>query len=170
MGLYKIYFQIFKKKIQFLDSIRSRDRKITDPATGEFITIRWQKIIMRPVMIEQFFKAFPAIDINDHYRQGMLELERHWLTQSWWIRIFTTMFGLIIVNCYFAALTEHEDNAQLQEQINMPDFLQFCGKLAYKMIFNPLREQADRQRRQRAADNAAHGAAGEQVRLRKYFL
>jgi hypothetical protein len=43
---------------------------------------------MQPNAIHEFFKYFAAIDINDHLRQGILAIERQWMTRRWWMRIF----------------------------------------------------------------------------------
>jgi hypothetical protein len=121
-------------------------------------------------MIEQFFSAFPAIDVNDHLRQGILELERQWLTQSWWVRIFTTMLGVSIVGSFLASSSEYVDNAQLFGQINMPDFLDFAGQLAHAMIFNPMRvDYLANARGQRVAGQQEARANFVEVRFHSSF-
>ena len=152
------------------DSVRRRTKKIVDPGSGEFITINYTKNVIRPVMIEQFFSAFPAIDVNDHLRQGILELERQWLTQSWWVRIFTTMLGVSIVGSFLASSSEYVDNAQLFGQINMPDFLDFAGQLAHAMIFNPMRvDYLANARGQRVAGQQEARANFVEVRFHSSF-
>ena len=109
------------------DSERTRSKKIVDPDTGLHETIDFIKRIKRPDFIKQFFAAFPAIDVADHYRQGVLELERSWNTRRWWIRLFTTILGVIFCNTFFAwRLTSPNEI-----------FLDFLGKLAYELVNNP---------------------------------
>ena len=54
----------------------------------------------RPVVIEMFFRHFAAIDIHDHLRQGLLQIERAWKTNTWEHRIFGTMLGIIVTNAF----------------------------------------------------------------------
>ena len=135
------------------DCERRRKQKVTDPLTGLYETIDFVKRIKRPDFVKKIFDAFPPIDINDHYRQGILELERSWLTVRWWIRIFTTLLGVIVVNCYFAFRCEQR-RRQLFRGEESIDFINFIGKLAYELIFNPFVPQnvADNIRR-RHEDN-----------------
>lgn len=37
----------------------------------------------RPMVVKDYFDAFPIIDIHDHYRQGTLAIERKWHTETW---------------------------------------------------------------------------------------
>ena len=60
--------------------IRRRHRKIVVNET--YATQVINKEIKWPEAIRQFFPYFEAIDIHDHYRQGILEMERNWLTKK----------------------------------------------------------------------------------------
>jgi hypothetical protein len=137
------------------DSIRSRSRRETDVSTGQYINVEYNKVVKRPNIVAEYFDAFPTIDIHDHYRQGTLELERHWLTKTWWVRLFTTLYGVIIVNCFFLARLEYRSNPLNTGREQPPDFIDFAGKLAYALIFNPLIPRnihAGRHRRSRDED------------------
>ena len=54
----------------------------------------YYKEVKRPAVVEQYFDGANAIDIHNHLRQGGLELERHWQTQTWWHRNFATIIGI----------------------------------------------------------------------------
>ena len=134
------------------DSRRKRKKVVTDPVTGFNETIDYEKLIKRPDFIKKFFDAFAAIDINDHYRQGILEMERNWLTSKWWVRIFTTITAIVFVNCYFAYKLEYlERNAFIADEEGLMDLTSFLGKLAHGLIFNAGSE-VGRRLRQRDRD------------------
>lgn len=69
---------------------------------GKWETKTYTKSTNRPQVIVDLFEHFSAIDVHDHYRQGILECERNFPTKTWWIRIFTTIMGMIYTDCYFA--------------------------------------------------------------------
>jgi hypothetical protein len=144
--------------------IKERHKKVF--LNGEVITQKQQRHVPRPNAIEQFFRYFSVIDVHDHLRQGSLNLEEGWRTQTWWHRIFATMLGVIITDCFMAYRYE-------RKMIGAPegiDFNRFLGRLAYELIFNVhleddtiTRQQAAQElaatRIQAAAENAEHTLA-----------
>jgi len=114
---------------------------------------RWEKEVYfknvpRPSIIKELFDAFSAIDVHDHLRQGSLEMEREWKTQSWVLRIFATVLGMITVNAFNAYIYMMEHNGpQL-------DFNKFLGKLSYELIFNKFLLEEERVLRMRGAGAA----------------
>lgn len=58
--------------------------------------------IPRPLVVETYFKNANSIDVHDHYRQGGLELERHWRTHKWVHRAFATVLGMVETDAYLA--------------------------------------------------------------------
>lgn len=115
------------------NSVRRRHRKII--VDGSYSTEARRIEIKWPEAIRQFFQHFGAIDVHDHYRQGILGMERTWLTKKWWIRLFTTILGVIFVNSYFAyRLLYKRSNHDSTEGIE--SFDEFLGHLAYELIFN----------------------------------
>jgi hypothetical protein len=112
-------------------SIRPRQR--IDLQDGEFVTVSYEKTVPRPKMVEDFFATFSNIDVHDHYRQGSLEMERHWITRNWTHRIFTTIFGICIVDAFLA----HRFEKNINNDAPM-DFTAFCGQLSRELIENPL--------------------------------
>jgi hypothetical protein len=71
------------------------------------------------------------VDIHDHLRQGSLRLKISWLTKTWWHRLFSTVFGIIVTDCFFA-------HKLLMSRAHQPvmTFPDFVDKLAYQLIFN----------------------------------
>lgn len=115
-------------------SIRSRHKKMV--VDGSYVTEHRTINIPRPVMVEQFFRHFAAIDIHDHYRQGVLEMERTWHTKTWWHRIFATVWSITIVNTYFGYRLDYKRDHDNSDD-GMDSFHDFLGKLAHQLIFNP---------------------------------
>ena len=95
--------------------------------------------LVAPVIVENVFNVFSAIDVNDHIRQGILELECYWQTNSWWVIILTTMIGTSVSGACLASVNERRQNPNIQNAGPQLDFINFAGKVAYRMIFNPLR-------------------------------
>lgn len=115
------------------DSIRRRTATVVDETSGLFQTVNKDKTVMQPNVIQEFFKYFGAIDINDHLRPGILAIERQWMTKKWWVRIFQTMLGIIIVDSYLAYRLEY-----LERNENNPDqcldFISFVNILCKELI------------------------------------
>ena len=135
-------------------SIRQRKRKILD-ANGYYTTERYTREIPRSDAVEKFYRYFPTIDINDRYRQGTLALELYWITDDYWVRIFITLFGVIITNAYFSYRLEYRERNHGSDQGIIP-FIHWAGKLVHKLIFNryrvgnnPIAEAARRRRLER---------------------
>lgn len=88
----------------------------------------------RPTVLNQLFKHFGKIDLHDRYRQGKLQLEVEWETRKWWHRIFSTMLGIIVTDCYLAY--QYEYNTYHEEEPNKQlTYIEFLGELAYCLIF-----------------------------------
>jgi hypothetical protein len=81
--------------------------------------------IPRPAMIELFYKCFSAIDVNDHIRQGLLAIERTWVTNSWATSLFGTLFGVAITKAY--CLHKFESKAANRDHLEFYDFIDRLG-------------------------------------------
>jgi len=55
-----------------------------------------------PSIIEHYRACTGGIDHHNLLRQDLLGMERNFHTHSWWIRFFTTMLSMIIVNAFLA--------------------------------------------------------------------
>jgi hypothetical protein len=109
-------------------------RHILNIDGGRRETIRGTINVPRPKVVEMMFDSFSTIDVHDHYRQGSLAMEESWQTRTWWHRVFSSIFGIIITDAYFAYRLEFRRfySRELEE---FPDFQSFIGRLAHQMIF-----------------------------------
>ena len=124
-------------------SRRKRHRSVL--RDGVWVKQRYEKVVKRPAIVKELFDAFSAIDVHDHLRQGLLEIERQWITRDWVLRLFGTVLGIIIVNAF---------NAYLYMDPGGLDFNTFLGNLAYQLIFNKFFTANERVLRPRAEDDA----------------
>ena len=71
-------------------------------------------------IVKCYFEAANSIDIHNHYRQYLLRLEEIWQTKDWWVRIFQTVLGMIVVNSFLAFIffSENESKPTLKEFVN----------------------------------------------------
>jgi Transposase IS4 len=59
------------------------------------------KVVKRPAVISSYYQAANAIDRHNQLRQGILEYETLWHTQSPWFRLITTLvFGMTLTDAY----------------------------------------------------------------------
>jgi hypothetical protein len=125
------------------DSVRKRARLDDDGRTRHF-----EVRVPRPNIVKMFFEGFNAVDTNDQYRQGILQLEENWKTHKWATRTFTTVLGVIFVNSHLAMkLTREYDGGQQQ-----PTFKQDVDEFAHRLIFNPYLQDEVRGLRNRGGD------------------
>lgn len=111
-------------------SVRKRHKIVV--IDGEETTIRRDKLIKRPKMIEDFFEFFSVIDVHDHLRQGSLRMEEAWKTKNWVHRLFATMFGIILTDCYLA-YNLHNTHSSSATRVSYAIFL---GRLCKQMCEN----------------------------------
>ena len=71
-------------------------------------------------IVNFYFEAANSIDIHNHYCQYLLRLEEIWQTKDWWVRIFQTVLGMIVVNSFlaFVLFSENESKPTLKEFVN----------------------------------------------------
>jgi hypothetical protein len=118
------------------------------------------KTTPRCKMMELLFDDFSVIDIENHRREGVLRVEKYWLTKCWWKRCFATVgLGMCVVDAYLLYQCEwHEFN----EDGEVPDFLDYAGELAYSLINNIYLNNVP-QLRQRQQPDVQHVAERQQV-------
>lgn len=117
-------------------SKRIRHRVIADE-NNVLTTERYILEVKRPMVVEQLFSVFSAVDIADHYRQGSLSLETSWKTKCWYIRVFATVLGIIFTDCYLAYVLEYKEH-HFGLTTECKDFHTFLDELAYQLIHNVL--------------------------------
>lgn len=108
---------------------RVRHRLESNAETGLVEQTRVTYETPRNYMIATFFDAFPAVDISDHYRQGILALESNWQTKRYHTRVFATVLGIVFTNAFLGYKYERGAN-------DSSDFRTFLGKLAHALINN----------------------------------
>ena len=110
---------------------------IADDDDGRPATQWYIKETPRPNMMQLYFDHFNCIDVHDHRRQGVFQIEKYWLTKTWWHRIFATVgIGMCMVDAYLAYRMEFM-NVQPDNAVDdMDDFMTFAGKVIYALIFN----------------------------------
>jgi hypothetical protein len=101
-----------------------------EPETGHYV-----ENIARPRVIFELFTHFASIDIHNHMRQGVLNMERYWPTKSWWMRVFCTVLGIIVVNAYGMYKYEYKF-ARGGSDKDIKSFHNFVDELAYDLIHN----------------------------------
>lgn len=60
------------------------------------------RLVPRPTVIGDYFKASNTIDCHNEMRQFFLKLEKHWITTDGFFRIITTFFGITITDAWNA--------------------------------------------------------------------
>jgi len=120
-------------------SIRTRHRKGMDTIRQVELTQRYEISVQRPYFIELLYKYFSCVDIHDHYRQGSLALHNVWKTKTWWHRLFSTIFGMLVVDSFYYYLYQCKYKSVADNKIlNFPAFL---DNIAYNLIFNKFKQQ-----------------------------
>ena len=56
--------------------------------------------IPRPQVISKYFSNSNIIDIFNQARQFDLRLEKHWVTEDGFFRLVTTLFGIVLTDCW----------------------------------------------------------------------
>lgn len=98
--------------------------------------------VRRPKVIDEGMKYFGAVDLNDRYRQGYLNMESSWATKRLWVRIFTTILGICFTDAYLAYnLETQRANFSGNKDFDKLHYKGFLGKLAHQLILNKLDEE-----------------------------
>ena len=78
------------------------------------------------------------MDLHNQARQSELRLEKHWVTQTGYFRLLTTLFGMVVTDCW-KAYRHHLPARHPHKQI---EILAFGNKLAKDMLDNGFARQA----------------------------
>jgi len=114
------------------DKIITRHKTIE--RNGKFETSERTYNIKQPQMVKLLFERFGAVDSHNQLRQGILELEREWLTHHWFQRVFATMFGIIVTDAYYAYKYDNPSPNPIGDE--PLHFSKFIDVLAYELIHN----------------------------------
>lgn len=80
-----------------------------------------------PHVAKLFYQHAPKIDRHNFYRQYVLAMEESWKTHRWEVRVFTTLFAMVVVNAFYAFLAERFPPAFFFDKA--PDFQTFVLSL-----------------------------------------
>ncbi len=87
--------------------------------------------LWKTLVLESFFQHFSCINVHDHLRHESLKLEESWKTRNWWHRIFATVLGVIVTDCYYAYKM-----TMTRSHLAAVPFANFIEMLAHQLIFN----------------------------------
>lgn len=121
---------------------------------GIWDTEHYTKETAWPNMVRDLFVYFSVIDVHDHYRQGTLAMEVHIKTKCWWLRVFSTIIGMIYTDAYFMYRHDYR-STHYGTDVGMETFEEWLGKLAYQMIWNTLIQCESRSKRSRGEGEEA---------------
>ncbi len=82
-------------------------------------------------MVEMYHENMGKVDQNNAKRQGEIAFHTHWPTKTWWHRVFSTIFGIMITDAYY--MYQYTVKDQSDEESNL-SFLRFCDILSCQMI------------------------------------
>jgi hypothetical protein len=139
------------------DSVRRRHKRVREGDTWGMES--YEKRVKRPSVVEELFEGFSTIDIQNHIRQGILEIEREWATHRWWIRTFGTLWGIAITNAYLLYRYEYKLKhfGEYEGSLNL---YEFAGQLSKQLISNVF---LDNTRKRRHDENSNNGDLSNMV-------
>jgi hypothetical protein len=78
----------------------------TEP--GEPYVVKWKdengntrhRDVPRPDVVAKYYKNSNTIDVFNQSRQFDLRLEKHWVTEDGYFRLITTLFGIVVTDCW----------------------------------------------------------------------
>ena len=82
-----------------------------------------------PKILNAYTKVQPRIDMNNRWRQDILAMEERFVTQSYPLRLFTTVFGVMIVDAYLAHKSRYPSQLTFRE---------WCAAAAYDGMHNSI--------------------------------
>ena len=85
--------------------------------------------VPRPQLVSQYFDAASKIDVHNHLRQGLLNIEDVWGTQTWRHHLAATLFGVTVTDALIAYNYEHSASHTMRD---------FVNELALSLIFNEM--------------------------------
>ena len=134
--LVAIGYKYNRRKVLFF--VATRGAGLTTP--GVPYTQRWAdehgnmcvRDIPRPTIVSDYFDVSNRVDLHNQSRQADLGLEEHWQTQDYWFRLYTTLFGMVVTDCWNAA--RHHPNKH--HRLRQSTIMDFTDELAYALLTN----------------------------------
>ena len=100
------FISSFGTTVQGAGFDRPRTTKVMDE-NGNSNDKHFKKHVDCPQLLNEIYHGFGAVDIGDHYRQGILMLEEVWKTHMAWHRSFSTLLGCEVCDAYFLYLLDY---------------------------------------------------------------
>jgi hypothetical protein len=92
-----------------------------------------QRSVPRPAVISsEYFRDSNVIDSHNQGRQGVLQLEKHWITQDCWFRIATTLIAMTVTDTWRAY-----KHALPHRKCKELPLKEFADRVAYDCVYNP---------------------------------
>jgi len=92
--------------------------------------------VERPDIISRFFENSNTIDKHNQCHQSELALEKCWQTQNPFFRLFTTIIGINVVDCYLLADHHKLMNHWVPDKEYKMTIINFAGVSAHQLICN----------------------------------
>ena len=91
--------------------------------------------VSRPKALNEYYMYCGLIDDHNRLRQGYLQLEQKWVSQSGFARIFTTIVGMNLVDTYLLCKYHKKQNTRISNKKD-PDYSikDFVQKFAYDSL------------------------------------
>jgi hypothetical protein len=132
--LLSIGYKYNKKKV--LCFICTADAGHTEP--GQPYRAKWigdngekfSKNVSRPDIIARYFGNCNVIDKHNHARQGILGMERQWVTLNGFFRFCTTMIAMTVTDCWKAYKFHLQGNHRLKNV----SILKFADMLVFDLL------------------------------------
>ena len=112
----------------YIAKFRNRDGKLV------------KKHIARPKVLVQFFSVANVIDVHNHIRQGTLHLQKWRRTEDCWFRLFTSIIGIILTDCWLGykyAIKLAEKRSKWRHKHHDITIQEFTDWMAEALINNP---------------------------------
>ena len=106
-----------------------------------------------PQLVSQYYSASSKIDVHNHMRQGLLNIEAAWVTHTWWHRLVATLFGVIVINAMLAYNFEHSTNPKTVDE--------FANDLSLSLIFNEFDGHVPENEQRRLSSDSNAELSGE---------
>jgi hypothetical protein len=128
-----------RKVLVFLGTKNAGSTKPGEPYKARFMDRNGnmaERRVQRPDVISKYFGDSNVIDSHNQARQGVLKLEKRWITHDCWFRIDTTIIAMTVTDCWRAFKHAFADSAN-KKNAEMPIKV-FADYLAHDCVFNCL--------------------------------
>ena len=83
--------------------------------------------VPRPDVISKYFGQSNVVDVFNQSRQFDLKLEKHWVTEDGFFRLVTTLFGIVVTDCW-KAYCWHLPQQHRHADLELIEFVRLLAK------------------------------------------